>query len=64
MPEEISPELKAEFQRFLTLLQSGKGWHAKLAQYASTLEAHELDYLVKLCEDNDASIQTALNTLA
>ncbi len=64
MPDEISPELKAEFERFVSLRKSGENWHAKLALYASTLQAHELDYLVALCDDNDAPIQTVPNTLA
>ncbi len=64
MTEDISPELITEFQGFLTLLKSGKGWHAKLAQYATNLEQHELDYLVKLCEDNSTPIETTLKTLA
>lgn len=64
MPEDISPELKEEFERFLEQRKSGTGWHAKLALYARTLKAHEIEYLVKLCDDNDASIATALNTIA
>lgn len=64
MPEDISPELKEEFERFLEQRKSGTGWHAKLALYASTLKAHEIEYRVKLCDDNDASIATALNTIA
>lgn len=64
MSDEISPELKAEFERFLSLRKSGENWHAKLAHYASTLQAHELDYLVALCDDNDSPIQTVPNTLA
>ena len=64
MSNEIRPELKAEFERFLSLRQSGAGWHAKLALYASTLEAHEMEYLVELCDDNDASIETVLKTQA
>ncbi len=64
MSDEISSELKAEFERFLSLRQSGAGWHAKLALYASTLQSHEMDYLVKLCDDNDASIDTVQKTQA
>ncbi len=64
MSDEISPELEAEFQRFLALRQSGTGWHAKLAMYASTLDAKDMEYLVKLCDDNDASIETVLKTQA
>ena len=64
MSDEISPELKAEFERFLSLRKSGQSWHAKLAHFASTLPAHELDYLVALCDDNDAPIKTLPNTLA
>ncbi|MCC7532155.1 MAG: hypothetical protein IT342_26870 [Candidatus Melainabacteria bacterium] len=64
MSDEISPELKEEFERFLSLRKSGEHWHAKLAHYASTLQAHELDYLVALCDDHDAPIQTVPNTLA
>lgn len=64
MTDDISKELKAEFERFLALRQTGTGWHAKLAHFASTLQQHEIDYLAKLCDDNDASIATALETQA
>ncbi len=64
MSDEISPELKAEFQRFLALRQSGTGWHAKLAMYASTLDSKDMEYLVNLCDDNEVSIETVLKTQA
>jgi len=64
MSDQISPELKAEFERFLALRKSGANWHAKLANFASTLQAQELEYLVALCDDDDVSIRTSPNTLS